>query len=784
MLNNDADTGPAAPFDPGRYPRTYRLSVSVRWILAGLAIATAALGTYLVSPANSSRSRGGTVEWAGAALLLVSAAWLLALGERTRLVLSADSLVSRGVLLSRQVSIAHILGRRRTPNSRRGIRIIARPGHGRALQLSGDLKRDAHFDAWFARIPDLDATDHAASLAQVLQDRTLGATPRDVQERLARAKRWATIGAVASFALLVEIRLAPLLWDNQVDVAIAICLPIVALLAAGLARGLVTLTPINKARNDARPSLFPMLLLPSIGVVLRVTTQFNIEGWQAILIPSLVGGALGSAYAMAFDVDLRRRVGAALTTFFGMAVFAAAAFLWLDVRADLAAVTPVRAAVTTRQADKAAATVIGLGPADTAIDWTHVHPMRADLADLQIGSVACLAEHPGLLGLRWAELHRCAGDPAITPEQAAHHWLARIARPASQRPPLAQQLVDGDWPAVDAALNGIQKRFENGDATAVDVEQAFIPLYNVEPALDAPLADWLAHAPDSWAAHVAMVLHTERQIEWLFAGGFGERDSPAFNWQERTRFALMHAQASMRLSSRPALSLLATYRLTAHRWKEHPDWVDRMVAIDPQDVSMRREYLIQHPICPCHGLSPDDPAMADLLRANPSQRVRDTLAAYRLFERGVDAGNTARAVALYTQALALRPYPQDAYSSHINIAVALIEGRRHDEATAELKAAVATLPGNRHAHEELGYVYELQDKKPQALAEFLVDAERGQSWAQMRVGSFLLTPETGVPLDRKTGARWMREAANNGQALARDILRRHRDLMAEYPPTY
>ena len=101
-----------------------------------------------------------------------------------------------------------------------------------------------------------------------------------------------------------------------------------------------------------------------------------------------------------------------------------------------------------------------------------------------------------------------------------------------------------------------------------------------------------------------------------------------------------------------------------------------------------------------------------------------------------------------------------------------------------MKAAIDTLPRNRHAHEELGYVYELQGRKPEALAEFLVDAERGQSWAQMRAGSFMLTPELGVPLDRKRGAYWMREAANGGQALARDIVRRHPDLMIEQPQTW
>jgi tetratricopeptide (TPR) repeat protein len=199
---------------------------------------------------------------------------------------------------------------------------------------------------------------------------------------------------------------------------------------------------------------------------------------------------------------------------------------------------------------------------------------------------------------------------------------------------------------------------------------------------------------------------------------------------------------------------------------------------------MSREYLIQHPICPCRGAAPPDPAMDHLLAAQPPQRVRDALAAHRLLERGLDAGPTPKAIALYTQGLALNPYPQDAYEMHIDIAVALIEQKRLDDAIAELQAAIGVLPGNRHAHEELGYVYELQHRMPQALAEFLVDAERGQSWAQMRSASFMLTPEPGVPLDRRTGARWMREAANSGEPLARDILRRHPELMIAFPQEY
>ena len=714
------------------------------------------------------------------ATMAALAIWLVAMALRTRLVLSADSLDYRGALLSRRMAMADVLGRRRAPNTRRGILLAPRPGRGQRMLISGDLKRDEAFDAWFARIPDLDASEQAASLARVLDDRTLGATPGDVSERLARVRVLARIGNIIAVLAMLALQFGPSWWEFEADVAIALCIPLAALLAAALFRGLVTLTPLSNAANDARPSLLPMIMFPSIALLARLSTQANLRDWHPLVLPAIVCGALGTLLAMALDAGLRKRVAAALGVLACMGTFAGAAIVWLDVRMDPHVAQPVPVAVTGHSAGKGPIWAIQLGPAPTAIDWKGIVVSRRDFLDLHTGQVACLSEHPGLFDVPWAELHRCAGDAQPTPAEAAHHWLATIARPASQRPPLARTLVDGDWQTVDATLNRLQKQYEAGEANEIDVEQAFIPLYNVEPALDAPLAAWLAHAPNSYAAHLAMALHTERQIEWL--SEFNERNSPSFNWQERTQFALEHVQASIALSTRPALSLMSQYRLTLQRWKQFPGWLERMIAIDPDDVLMRREYLIQHPLCPCHGQVPDDPAMRELLQANPSQRVRNTLAAYRLFERGTDAGSTQQAVDLFTQGLALNPIPQDAYTMHINAAVALIHWNRLDEAAAQLQTAIATLPGNRHAHEELGYVYELQKKMPQALTEFLVDAERGQSWAQMRAGSFMLTPEAGVPLDRKSGAYWMRRAANNGEARARDILRRHPDLMAEYPP--
>ena len=783
------DSGEAShlPFDRARYPITYRATTTNRWGYVVIAVIMAALGVYL---ARTIRPEGSADRWVGIVLPIVVAgfaAWLLLFGFRTRLILAPDGLDYRGALLSRRVAAVDIRGWRRPPKGRKGYALELREGRGRNLLISDVLGWDDSSRAWFDRFPDIDQVELEASRARTLEDRSIGATPRDVDEKIAAAIRAARVATCLALALAAWANWLPV--HLEVNAALSLALPPLALWACLQWRGLFRLVPAA-LHKDIRPTLYPVLILASVALLIDLGHLINLRAWQPLIAPAVAAGALAAALALKLESPTDApsvRISAAAWVMFAATAYAGLAACAANVWLDRAAVRPVRVSVVGTRGilgRPIGAYRMALGPAPTSIDWASVQVSRQDFAFLRVGDVACLSEHAGLVGIAWAELHRCADTPDRPSDTAARHWLAHVARPASQRPPLAQALVDGDWQSVDATLNGLQQRFEAGTATAVDVEQAFIPLYNVEPALDAPLADWLAHAPKSYAAHLAMALHTERQIEWLASAGFDERTSPSLNWEERTRFALAQTQVAMGLSTRPAASLMSQYRLTARRWQSGIDWVGRMVAVDPDDVSMRREYLIQHPICPCNGRAPDDPAMRTLLQADPSRRVRDTLAAYRLFERGADAGNTRYAVDLYQQTLALQPYPQDAYTTHINIAVALVEQHRLDDAIAELKAAIDTLPGNRHAHEELGYVYELQGRKPEALAEFLVDAERGQSWAQMRVGSFMLTPEPGVPLDRKRGAYWMREAANGGQALARDILRRHPDLMIEQPQTW
>lgn len=401
---------PPPAFDPQRYPRTYAFPASGRWTMVILAAGLLVFIGWLVA----ARSMGSTRDDLIAKVLLAAgvgalATWFAAAGLRTRAVLSEHGLEYRGAFLSRNVRVADILGRRRAPGQTKGIQFDLRPGRGRRLRMRGDLARDEWFESWLARIPDLDAAERAASLASVLDDRTLGATPDDVAVRLKRAVLLGRIGAGLAVVLLWQLQFGPGWWTTQLDVAFALALGFAALLSVVLLRGLVTLVP---TRNDARPSPLLMIALPMLVLPFRVWVQFNLHDgrWPTIVATALAYLGLLSGLPMAASAPGRAlaKLGACgcVIAFLGIGI------AWLNVVLDRQHVQAVRIAVMTRSIGKGPVWRIGVAQANAASPERVLFVSRADYKALQVGDTACLSEHPGLIGLRWAEVHPCAEAPS------------------------------------------------------------------------------------------------------------------------------------------------------------------------------------------------------------------------------------------------------------------------------------------------------------------------------------------------------------------------------------
>jgi tetratricopeptide (TPR) repeat protein len=554
--------------------------------------------------------------------------------------------------------------------------------------------------------------------------------------------------------------------------------------SAGDARFAVPQTALAGAPPDPAQQITLQMactsLLVGAGACWRLARQVSFESLVPLLFAGVVGGALLTAWALKLGLCDRR---SAVPAFAGFALMAAAAFGWVDVATDREPPLRTQVAVTRRDAARPewlARHELGLGVGATRADWHRVVVDASDRRHLFLGSTACLEEHEGLLALRWAAVHPCAVDSELTGEVAARRWIERNQRAFDDFPALTRRVLAGQWRDVDRELADLQRRFAAGRATDLEVDQAFEAFHIASPLLDAPLQDWLARAPRSPAAQVAAAEHARAQFDVLSRGGFGPDVSRGFNAEGQRAAALRHLDEADALLPKPSsLDLLLRYRMTGASRLAMEDWLDRALAANADDLLMRREYLLWHPLCPCRKGVRDDAAMQRVLATPAPPQVKEALTAERLYERAVDIEGSEQAATLYRQVLALQAFPQETYTANINLAVYLATHGSKDAALERLDAAIAILPGNVHAHAVRGWLHEGMGHYPQAIADDLVDARRRDLGAQHAAGRILLWGKPGVPADLREAARWIAEASYLGESEARGLIRARADLLAQ-----
>ena len=339
-----------------------------------------------------------------AAFFIGIAVWSSAAALRTRAVLWPHRLDYRGPFTSRSVACEEIHGWGRPTNGGRGVEIRMKPGRGRKILLHDGVSRDALFDTWLARFPNLDAEELQASRARVHADRTLGATPTDVAVRLKRGVWLARIGAVLALLSLLVSQFGPRWWITSADIAVALALPLVAVLASVLFRGLVVLRP---TRNDARASLFLMVMLPIFGPPIRLLTQVNLQGGEMFARCASIAAVVGILLSCIIRPGIGKRRVASTGVWICLGVYVAASCCWLDVWLDRASVQTVQVVVTSRGVAGGPAWGVRIGPTTDSPPGRNLFVSYPDYSALRAGDTACLADHPGLFGLRWAELHPC-----------------------------------------------------------------------------------------------------------------------------------------------------------------------------------------------------------------------------------------------------------------------------------------------------------------------------------------------------------------------------------------
>ena len=157
----------------------YRMKDWYRSVL--LILGAPAVSGGIVMAVLATKSSGSVLPLLMCVLFFGFGAYLIAVAQRSRLVIEGNRIEIRGAVTDRSADIHEIKGYR-TISSRNGkyTQIYLNSGRG-PLTLSNLFEKDVAFDSWFRRIPNLDKQDRDALLEKISNEQELGATP---QERL------------------------------------------------------------------------------------------------------------------------------------------------------------------------------------------------------------------------------------------------------------------------------------------------------------------------------------------------------------------------------------------------------------------------------------------------------------------------------------------------------------------------------------------------------------------------------------------------------------------------
>src|SRR5579863_10256737 len=144
-------------FDPGAYPRTYRLSMTGKWLVSILGLMIVSLD--LAAAIYSSRADGVRAPAEAAVLFIVcggfalAGIYLLAVAAFYHVVLHADSIQVFEVYRRRSLRRGEIEGRSHFANSQgpSGWVLVPKPGYGGIVQLSRLLRIDKIFSVGSVR---------------------------------------------------------------------------------------------------------------------------------------------------------------------------------------------------------------------------------------------------------------------------------------------------------------------------------------------------------------------------------------------------------------------------------------------------------------------------------------------------------------------------------------------------------------------------------------------------------------------------------------------------------
>jgi hypothetical protein len=392
------------------YPRIYRYSPAMCGVLYVFAAAMAGGGGWLTWLSLREPSMPALLLGAGAGLMLMGL-WIAASCNVSCMTLRADSIEIRGLFRSRLLRREAILGRRLQPTRGKPIQLLVTKAAGRPLRLDFGYRSDSVLEAWIATFPDLDRQEREASEAKLAADSTYGSSPKERLDRLAKARRLVKVAHGLTLAVSFWAYIYPR--PYALVIAVLALLPWCAVAVVGASRGLIR---FDTARNDVRPNIAIMLIVP--GVVLGARALFDInllDLKQALEAGFLAGLPLLAAVMLVNNQSgTSRGWGWPIVALLLVTLPYGGGLLSLsDTLLDRGTpqVFPTEVLSKYISSGKHRQPYLVLAPWGPESEGDKVAVSRDDYAHAPTHAMVCVALHPGRFALRWYRVNDC--EPAI-----------------------------------------------------------------------------------------------------------------------------------------------------------------------------------------------------------------------------------------------------------------------------------------------------------------------------------------------------------------------------------
>jgi tetratricopeptide (TPR) repeat protein len=331
---------------------------------------------------------------------------------------------------------------------------------------------------------------------------------------------------------------------------------------------------------------------------------------------------------------------------------------------------------------------------------------------------------------------------------------------------------------LDRRFAAVQQSYKDAKISDEDLRAAFRVFYATDAALEPRYRAWVNHSPRSYVAHLARGIYYKKVgAERRGSKFISETSDEQLNGMEAANeIAAQEFNTSLELDERPLLTFLHSIdlRMDAGDKIGSRELMDRAVAIDPRNFIVREKYMGSLQTRWGGSVAEMKAFLGECRKAGLSSGHLKALEALALEDEGwaqqYQQRDTRAAVRAYRKAAKLNPATSCLPCGPLmQAADALLADEDFKGAVKLYSKVLSSDPNSISALDNRAFA-ELQLKQTKAaLADLLHAGEQGDAYAQDLLGRMYLVGES-IPQDRDRAIGWLKKAADQGYAPAKELL--------------